>query len=60
MRSIFQKGVLHPGALLTPEKVVEIRSLSAGGESATSISKRFGVHPNTILNVLHNRTWRHV
>ena len=45
---------------LGDEKVKEIRYLIQLGVPATNLAKRFNVHHQTILDIKHGRTWKHV
>jgi len=52
-------GERHPRALLTTEKVIEIRKLR-GTMIAREIAKLYNVSESTIKDVLLRSTWRHV
>jgi DNA invertase Pin-like site-specific DNA recombinase len=54
------RGVNHFRAKLDPDKVREIRSARAAGESPYSIAARIGVSPPTVYAVLGGKTWKHV
>jgi len=47
-------------AVLTDEKVREMRRLSQGGENAASIAKQFGVNHKTAWRAVVRRTWKHI
>jgi hypothetical protein len=55
-------GTNFPGFVrkLDEEKVKHIRYLQQEGESMVKLAKRFGVSYQTILGVVHNRTWTKV
>jgi hypothetical protein len=53
-------GAANPFAKLTPEKVVEIRSLRGKRVKIAEIAKRFGVAQGTISSILSGRTWASV
>lgn len=55
----------HPGerngnAVLTPDKVREIRRLAAEGVTWKSIGARFGVSKSAVMMVVTGRNWKHV
>jgi hypothetical protein len=52
-----QAGERNPQALLTAEKVREIR---ASSDSPAQLAERFGVARPTIYNIRNRYTWRHV
>lgn len=45
---------------LTPEQVLEIYHRSWDGESNVSLSKEFGVHPDTIGQIRNKKTWKEI
>jgi hypothetical protein len=47
-------------AILTEEKVREIRAAFARGRSKMGLGRDFGVSPTTIYDVVTGKTWRHV
>lgn len=53
-------GENHPGAKLTKEDVILIRRKCAMGVSKHKIAKRFGIHPNYVLNIFKRKVWSHV
>ncbi len=53
-------GIHHPLAKLTNERVSEIRTAHASGESQRSLARRYGLARPTIRNVVERTTWKHV
>lgn len=54
-------GEINPQAILTKEKVVEIRKKYIPYEySAQMLADEYGVHASTIKDIIKNRTWKHV
>lgn len=53
-------GEAHYKAKLTPDKVREIRSRYAGGESQKSLGKAFGIDTSNISYVVRRKTWAHI
>jgi hypothetical protein len=47
-------------AVLTPEKVREIRSRASAGESYVSLGRVFGVTDVMISNIARGKNWKHV
>mgnify|MGYP003637283032 CR=1 FL=1 len=47
-------------ARLTRGDVVEIRKQVSEGESQSDLARHFKVSRNTIFNIVHRNTWRHV
>jgi len=47
-------------AKLKDAQVVEIRKLHKEGESACSISRKYGVSPTTIKDIVKWKTWKHL
>lgn len=45
---------------LTPAQALEIRERLSMNQSARSIAKLFGLGHTTVLDIKHQRTWRHV
>lgn len=45
---------------LTSEQVLEIYHRSWDGESNVSLSKEFGVHPDTIGLIRNKKTWKEI
>lgn len=48
------------GAVLTEDKVREIRAKVADGRTYKSLGIEYGVDPGTIYHIKHRKTWRHV
>lgn len=59
-RALKARGERQWKARLTDDGVREIRRRFAAGESSTGLSRELGVGENTILHVVHRRTWKHV
>lgn len=55
-----KRGEAQHLAKLTAALVTEIRRAWTGGESMTSLAKRYDVNRRTIANVCSGETWRHV
>jgi DNA invertase Pin-like site-specific DNA recombinase len=53
-------GSAAGNAVLDEIDVVEIRRAWKEGETKASLAKRYGVHRNTIYNVIRGETWIHV
>lgn len=53
-------GSSNPQAKLTESKVLEIRSLLAGGQSQAEIGRTFGVSQSQIWAIKSGRAWKHV
>jgi len=47
-------------AKLTDEAVQEIRLRHTAGESLTALAAEYGVHPQTVRDVVNRKTWRHL
>ena len=45
---------------LTPEQVTEIRHALSGGETCTSIGRRYGVHQVTVSRIKSGKLWNHL
>lgn len=55
------RGEQHGNHKLTEVQVLEIRALYAMGEwSRDRLGERFGVHPESVSNIIRNKTWKHV
>ena len=54
------RGQHAGGAILTPEKVVQMRKLRAQGHTLKSIADRFGVRRGNVGLVVRGVSWRHV
>lgn len=53
------RGERHGNALLTWERVAEIRRLYAAGEANQyQLADRFEIHQSTVWGIIHNRAWR--
>lgn len=48
----------HSQAKLTKNDAAAIRVMSSSGSSLVELSKRFGVSPVTVWQVVHHKTWR--
>lgn len=55
-----QRGELNWCAVLTPEKVLEIRDRRAKGEKLVVLALEYGVSEGSIGDVCNRRTWRHI
>ena len=47
-------------ARLCASDVREVRKLFAEGESQTDLAKHFEVSRNTIFDIVHRNTWKHL
>jgi hypothetical protein len=47
-------------AVLTDDDVVNIRCLALGGSAQNDIAATYGVSKQTICNIVHRKSWRHV
>jgi len=54
------RGERNGNATLTESSVRDIQRLWADGLAQTKIAALFGVHKQTVWNVIHGRFWRHV
>lgn len=54
------RGQKSPGAKLTENDVIELRSRVRAGEREESLSIEFKVHPKTITSVVNGRKWKHL
>lgn len=54
------KGTKHWKAKLTIEKVKEIREMGKKNKNRHEIAAKFGIHPDTVRDILNNRTWKNV
>ncbi len=59
-RTAKPRGEKNGRARLTEGKVREVRQLAASGVTYKEISKRYGVHVETIGHVVRRITWKHV
>lgn len=53
-------GELQPNAKLTEAQVMEIRRRGAAGESTGEIARTYGVHRNTVIDILRGARWSHL
>lgn len=53
-------GEAHPRAVLTTEKVIEIRLRAARGEAQVAIASAFGLDPRHVHRIVTRQLWRHV
>jgi len=53
-------GDLNRNRKLSSEKVRQIRDLFSKGETLTELAKRFGVHRQTIYQVVRRLRWQSV
>lgn len=53
-------GELNGAAILTQEKVKQIRELKLKGITITDLSKLFGVKQSTIYSVVNKNRWKHL
>jgi hypothetical protein len=53
-------GEAHPKARLTEQQVLEIRQRFANGERCADLARAYGMHKNTISQILCRRIWRHI
>jgi HNH endonuclease len=53
-------GEAHHLAKLTEEQVREIRSLYQQGISSIKLASMYDVSKQSILEIIHNRTWKHI
>lgn len=54
------RGNTHPLARLTADAIPQIRAMRATGQTYAEIAPHFGVHCDTIRDVILGRTWQHV
>lgn len=54
------RGDQHGMAKLTSDDVRMIRSLRSGGSRPGAIARQFGVHYNTVYDIVSRRNWCHV
>lgn len=55
-----KQGEIHNTAILTNDKVREIRELILSGKQLKQIADDFGVHPSTIHNIKSGKRWKHL
>lgn len=58
IRKVIGKGVF--GAKLDEQKVAALRGRFLAGETIYELAPAFGIAPQTVSNIIRNRTWRHV
>lgn len=56
----FSPGSKHINAVLTEEKVLEIRKLHKEGVKCVKLALRYNVSQNTISRILRHKAWNHV
>ena len=54
------KGEQVGTAVLTEANVLEIRRLASDNQTYVQISKRFGIHKDTVYKIIKRKTWSHV
>jgi hypothetical protein len=54
------RGEARSNAKLTPDKVLELRSLAATGMNYSDLGRKFGVSPASCRDILLGKSWRHV
>ena len=54
----FPEGQAHPNAKLDADRARAIREMRAGGASLAKIGAAFGLHPSTVHDIVHGKTWR--
>jgi len=54
------RGEMHHKAVLTAERITEIRALVMAGVRQVDVAPRFGVTPAHVSLVVHRRTWKHL
>lgn len=55
----YTSGVAHHNAVLTPEKVIQIREMLTH-KSQAAVATTFGVSPQTIKRIRNGITWKHI
>lgn len=55
-----QDGSLNPGTVLNEELVRQIKKRLSNGEKQNKLAREFNVSKQTINNIAHNKSWRHV
>lgn len=53
-------GERHGMARLKEDDVLKIRELIQGGDKLVAIARMFGVTPETVGDIKHRRSWRHI
>lgn len=54
------RGENHHSARFTPQVVLDIRDLYAQGYTISELTKCYGVALNTIWQIVHRKTWKHI
>lgn len=54
------RGETHPVAKLTEDAVLDMRARHLHGHRIVDMAQEHGVHPVTVFDVVHHRTWRHI
>ena len=54
------RGSNHPHAKLTEDAVRDIRKRFSQGDTSSTLGRQYSVTKETILSVVHRKTWRHV
>ena len=54
------KGEQVGTAVLTEANILEIRRLASDNQTYVQISKRFGIHKDTVYKIIKRKTWSHV
>lgn len=54
------RGENHPRATITEKIAIEIKELFKNGMRFCDISKKYGIHKNTVLRLCRNQTWKHI
>ena len=55
-----RRGQKHPNCVLTDDEVLDIRRRGGQGESIPQISRRFGIHVETVRKIIKRSTWTHL
>lgn len=56
-----RKPIVPPtNTKFTENQIKEIRARAEKGEAAAAMAREFDVWPETISNIIHRKTWRHV
>lgn len=57
---VMARGEHNGSAVLTEEKVRQIRQRRERGETMSSLARAFGVAKGNIIFIVHRQTWKHV
>lgn len=57
---VMARGEKNGSAVLTAEKVLEIRARRARGESLRALARAYGVSKGTITFIVQRQTWKHI